>query len=98
MKLRPEVRQSFVLIGDAAVHLPLVDETIYRVRSFVAGHKNRTVSALYVSTPTSRSHDENIPMTFFRAVAAAGNGSYTDHAGSMMESVLLSVMTPEPDS
>jgi hypothetical protein len=98
MKLRPEVRQSFVLIGDASVHLPLVDETIYRIRNFVAGHKNRTVSALYVSTPTSRSHNENIPLTFFRAVAEAGKGTFTDHAGSMMESVLLSVMTPEPDS
>ncbi len=98
MRLRPEVRQTLVLIGDASVHLPLVDETIYRVRNFVAGHKQRTVSALYVSTPTSRSHDENIPMTFFRAVAEAGKGTYTDHTGSMMESVLLSVLTPEPDS
>jgi von Willebrand factor type A domain len=98
MKLRPEVRQSFVLIGDASVHLPLVAETIYRVRNFVAGHKNRTVSALYVSTPSSRSHNENIPMTFFRAVAEAGKGTYTDHTGSMMESVLLSVLTPEPVS
>ncbi len=98
MKLRPEVRQTFILIGDASVHLPLVDETIYRVRNFVANHKNRTVSALYISTPSSRSHNENIPMTFFRAIADAGKGTYTDHTGSMMESVLLSVMTPEPDS
>ena len=98
MQLRPEVRQSFVLIGDASVHLPLVDETVYRVRNFVAGHKNRTVSALYISTPSSRSHNENIPMTFFRAVADAGRGTYTDHTGSMMESVLLSVLTPQSDS
>jgi hypothetical protein len=98
MQLRPEVRQSFVLIGDASVHLPLVDETIYRVRNFAAGHKNRTVSALYISTPSSRSHNENIPMTFFRAVAEAGKGTYTDHTGSMMESVLLSVLTPQSDS
>ena len=98
MKLRPEVRQTFILIGDASVHLPLVDETIYRVRNFVANHKNRTVSALYISTPSSRSHNENIPMTFFRAIADAGKGTYTDHTGSMMESVLLSVMTPESDS
>ena len=98
MKLRPEVRQTLVLIGDASVHLPLVDETIYRVSNFVANHKHRTVSAMYISTPSSRSHNENIPMTFFRAIAEAGKGTYTDHAGSMMESVLLSVMTPEPDS
>jgi hypothetical protein len=98
MKLRPEVRQTFILIGDASVHLPLVDETIYRVGNFVANHKNRTVSTLYISTPSSRSHNENIPMTFFRAIADAGKGTYTDHTGSMMESVLLSVMTPESDS
>ena len=98
MRLRPEVRQTLVLIGDASVHLPLVDETVYRVRNFVANHKHRTVSALYVSTPTSRSNNENIPMTFFRAIAEAGKGTYTDHTGSMMESVLLSVLTPEPDS
>jgi von Willebrand factor type A domain len=98
MKLRPEVRQTLVLIGDASVHLPLVDETIYRVRNFVANHKHRTVSAMYISTPSSRSHNENIPMTFFRAIAEAGKGTYTDHTGSMMESVLLSVLTPEPDS
>jgi von Willebrand factor type A domain len=98
MKLRPEVRQTLVLIGDASVHLPLVDETIYRVRNFVANHRHRTVSAMYISTPSSRSHSESIPMTFFRAVAEAGKGTYTDHTGSMMESVLLSVMTPEPDS
>jgi von Willebrand factor type A domain len=98
MKLRPEVRQTLVLIGDASVHLPLVDETIYRARNFVANHKHRTVSAMYISTPSSRSHNENIPMTFFRAIAEAGKGTYTDHTGSMMESVLLSVLTPEPDS
>jgi hypothetical protein len=95
MNLRQDVRQTFVLIGDASVHLQLVDETIYRVRNFVAGHKQRTVSALYVSTPSSISHGENIPIAFFQAVANAGNGTYTNHTGSMMESVLLSVLTPE---
>jgi hypothetical protein len=98
MNLRPEIRQSFVLIGDAAVHPELVDETIYRVRNFVAGHKHRTVSALYISTPSSISHGENIPISFFQAIAQAGRGTYTNHTGSMMESVLLSVLTPEPVS
>lgn len=96
MKLRPEVRQTSVLIGDASVHLQLAEETIHRVRNFVAGHKHRTVSALYISTPSSRSHGEHIPMSFFRAIADAGNGTYTDHTGSMMESVLLSVLVPSP--
>ena len=98
MNLRPDVRQTFVLIGDASVHLELVQETLYRVRNFVAGHKQRTVSALYVPTPSSIEHGEDIPITFFRAVAEAGKGNYTDHTGRMMESVLLSVLTPDRTS
>jgi hypothetical protein len=53
---------------------------------------------LYVSTPSSISHGENIPIAFFQAVAEAGKGTYTDHTGSMMESVLLSVLTPDSGS
>lgn len=98
MNLRPDVRQTFVLIGDASVHLELVQETLYQVRNFVAGHKQRTISALYVPTPSSIEHGEDIPITFFRAVAEAGKGNYTDHTGSMMESVLLSVLTPDRTS
>jgi hypothetical protein len=98
MNLRPDVRQTFVLIGDASVHLELVQETLYRVRNFVAGHRQRTISALYVPTPSSIEHGEDIPITFFRAVAEAGKGNYTDHTGRMMESVLLSVLTPDRTS
>ena len=98
MNLRPDVRQTFVLIGDASVHLELVQETLYRVRNFVAGHKQRTISALYVPTPSSIEHGEDIPITFFRAVAEAGKGNYTDHTGRMTESVLLSVLTPDRTS
>jgi von Willebrand factor type A domain-containing protein len=98
MNLRPDVRQTFVLIGDASVHLELVQETLYRVRNFVAGHKQRTISALYVPTPSSIAHGEDIPITFFRAVAEAGKGNYSEHTGSMMESVLLSVLTPDRTS
>ena len=37
-------------------------------------------------------------MTFFHAIANAGKGTFNDHTGSMIESVLLSVITPESDS
>jgi hypothetical protein len=53
---------------------------------------------LYVPTPSSIEHGEDIPITFFRAVAEAGKGNYTDHTGRMMESVLLSVLTPDRTS
>jgi hypothetical protein len=98
MNLRPNVRQTFVLIGDASAHQHLVDQTLIRVRNFVSREKNRTISALYISTPSSRANGEHDPMTFFQAVAQAGKGTYTSHTGSMMESVLLSVLTPESGS
>lgn len=98
MKLRPEVRQTFVLIGDAAAHPHLADQTIYRVKNFVARHAHRAISALYISTPSSRAQGEHIPIAFFQAVADAGKGTLTSHTGSMTESVLLSVLTPEPGS
>jgi hypothetical protein len=98
MQLRPEVRQTFVLIGDATAHPHLIDRTIARVKVFVAGDRQRTVSALYVSTPSSRANGEHEPIAFFQAIAAAGKGTYTNHTGRMMESVLLSVLTPEPGS
>ena len=41
---------------------------------------------------------EHDSIAFFHAVAQAGKGTYTSHTGSMMESVLLSVLTPEPGS
>jgi hypothetical protein len=48
-----------------------------------------------VTTPSSLSRG-NRARPYFQALATAGNGSFTDHAGSMIESVLLSVLIDEP--
>jgi hypothetical protein len=47
-----------------------------------------------VTTPSSLSAG-NIARAYFQAIAKAGKGTFSDHTGSMMESVLLSVLTPE---
>ena len=54
------------------------------------GRDNRSISTLFVTTPSSMLHG-NDARGFFVALANAGGGSFTDHAGSMIEGVLLSV-------
>jgi hypothetical protein len=95
MRLRPNARQALIVIGDAAVHRPLQAETVARVRHFVEGRDNRTVSALFITTPSAMSHGL-AARPFFREVAMAGEGSFNDHTGSMIESVLLSVLVDDP--
>ena len=92
---RPTAIQSLVLIGDAEAHPDEMAPALQLVRSFVArgtsaGFK-RTVSALFVTTPGSLLRGQ-IDRSFFQNVAAAGNGTFTDHAGSMIDSVLASVL------
>jgi hypothetical protein len=91
MPLRATASQSLVLIGDAIAHPPEVQAALTLVRSFVAARPQRTVSALFVTTPTASSRG-GVDRDFFREIASAGRGSFTDHAGSMIESVLASVL------
>ena len=95
MPFRAKARQSLVVVGDAAVHDPLREVTIQRVANFVRGRPERTVSSLFTSTPSSKSRGERA-RPFFRALATAGKGSFNDHAGSMTESILLSVLVDKP--
>jgi hypothetical protein len=91
LPLRPSARQAIVVIGDAAAHLPVQAETLDRARQFAAGSVRRTISALFTATPSSRSVG-NADRAFFVQLAQAGRGSFTDHVGSMTESILLSVL------
>jgi hypothetical protein len=88
---RPAARQALVLIGDAAAHFNEQAECLDYVRQFVAGSPKRTLSALFTETPSSLAFG-NMDRAFFVKLAAAGNGNLTDHAASMTESVLLSVL------
>lgn len=91
MSFRADAVQSVVLIGDAQAHPEYAEEGLYRVRSFVAGSDRRSVSALFVATP-SAIRDGLRSRGYFAAVAQAGHGSFSEYAGSMIASVLLSVL------
>jgi hypothetical protein len=91
MHWRPDAKQIMVLIGDAETHPENQNETFWRVRNFVQGNKLRSFSALFVTTPSSLSAG-NIARLYFQAIAKAGNGTFNDHTGSMIESVLLPVL------
>lgn len=91
LSFRPSARQAIVVIGDAAAHIPVQGETLERARRFVAQGDRRTISALFVTTPSSLSIG-NADRAFFIQLAQAGRGVFTDHVGSMIESILLSLL------
>jgi hypothetical protein len=91
MAFRPSALQSIVLIGDAQAHPEYVEETLYQTSAFVAGSDRRSVSALFATTPSAM-RDGLRSRGYFAAVAEAGKGSFSDFAGSMIASVLLSVI------
>jgi hypothetical protein len=90
LPLRPGAKQALVVVGDAAAHRHEQAQALFRAQSFVRGHDNRSISTLFVTTPSSLLHG-NDARSFFVALANAGDGNFTDHAGSMIEGVLLSV-------
>jgi hypothetical protein len=91
MPMRPSARQAIVLVGDAAAHDEEQGAALQLVRAFVGRAQNRSVSALFVTTPGALAN-RLTDRPFFEDVARAGGGAFTDHAGSMIESVLLSVL------
>jgi hypothetical protein len=91
MQLRPGARQALMVIGDAAAHPEVQVEILHKVRTFARADPERSVSALFVSTPSSRSRGDRA-RPFFGELALAGNGSFHDRTGTMLESVLLSVL------
>jgi hypothetical protein len=90
LPLRADAKQAIVVVGDAAAHRYEQAQALFRAQSFVRGHPNRTISTLFVTTPSSLMHG-NDARPFFVALANAGGGAFNDHAGSMIEGVLLSV-------
>ena len=91
MRWRPDARQVLVVIGDAPAHAEYVNETFWRVQNFVDQNRLRMVSALFITTPSSLSAGQRA-RPYFQALANAADGTFNDHAGSMIESVLLSVL------
>ena len=91
MRWRPDARQALVVISDAAAHPEYMNETFWRVQHFVEQSELRSVATLFVTTPSSLSAGQRA-RPYFEALAKAANGTFNDHTGSMIESVLLSVL------
>ena len=91
MRWRPDARQVLVVIGDAAAHAEYQSETFWRAQSFVQHSELRTLSTLFITTPSSLAAGQRA-RPYFQALARAGDGTFNDHTGSMIESVLLSVL------
>jgi von Willebrand factor type A domain len=91
MRWRADARQALVVIGDAAAHAEYMNETFWRAQHFVQENELRTLSTLFVTTPSSLSAGQRA-RPYFQALAKAANGTFNDHTGSMIESVLLSVL------
>jgi hypothetical protein len=91
MRWRRDAKQVMVLIGDAEAHPENMNETFWRVQNFVHGNELRSFSTLFVTTPSSLSAG-NRARAYFQAITKAANGTFNDHTGSMIESVLLSVL------
>ena len=88
---RSGAKTVVVVIGDAASHPPVQGATLQRTRQFVDAAPRRTVSTMFVTTPSYMRYGSG-DRDFFRSLAQAGDGEFTDHEGQMIESVLLSVL------
>ena len=98
MPLRADARQAIVVVGDAAAHADEQLDALSRARQFAWEEELRSISALYTATPSSMAFGDRA-RNFLMALASAGNGDFNDHAGSMIESILLSVLVaPETRS
>ena len=91
MPWRSDARQVLVVIGDAAAHAEYQNETFWRARDFVRDNELRTLATLFVTTPSSLEAGQRA-RPYFQALANAADGTFNDHTGSMIESVLLSVL------
>jgi len=91
MPFRPDAKQTVIVIGDAAAHPWEQQSALARARRFAESGRQRSISTLFVATPISIRYGQG-DRAFFQALAAAGRGSFNDHAGQMIESILLSTL------
>ncbi len=90
MAFRSEAKQVIIVIGDAAAHPNEHGQTLALAQAFKASGRNRTISTLFVPTTSYRRYGQG-DREFFVALARTGGGTFNDHRGEMLESVLLSI-------
>ena len=79
------------MIGDAAPHAREEAQTLALARRYAANGPERSVSALFIDTPSYRRFGTG-DRGFFAQLAQSGRGQFNRHSGEMIESVLLSVL------
>jgi len=88
---RPSAKQTLILIGDAAAHRTERKQLSQLLANFLRGHKNRSVSTLFVTTDSYRRFGTG-DRDWYKQLAHYGKGQFNDHSGSLIGGILLSVL------
>ena len=91
LPLRVRAKQSIILIGDAAPHRRDEGQTLELAWRYARSGAERSISALFIETPSYRRFGTG-DRGFFAQLAKAGGGEFNEHSGGMMESILLSIL------
>jgi len=91
MPLRRKAQQSIIIIGDAATHRRYRRGMLEMARDYAGRSKRHTISTLFVPTESYRYFGGDDPK-FFRAIAKAGGGTFSQHEGQLFEAVLVSIL------
>lgn len=89
MSWRDDVAGRIVVIGDAPPHPQSIQRSFQEARQF---RESAGLSGLPRSVSTIFTGNNAETGRYFKRLAEAGNGDFTDHKGQMIESVLLSVL------
>lgn len=95
MAFRGDARQVIIVIGDAAPHRYEEGETLARTEAFVRSGRRaapHTLSALLVPTRSLTYYGDQDDRRFLRKLAKTGGGTFSEHTGEMLESILFSVL------
>jgi hypothetical protein len=93
MPFRRGARQALVVMTDAPAHDWAKAQVLAQARNWVfADPDHRSLSTLFIWTPNARRNEAGA-RAFLEQLAAAGGGTYNEHTGSLIENILLSVLT-----
>ncbi len=91
MRFRPTAKQTIIVIGDAAAHVPEQAYTLRIANQYANSGPRRAISTLFVPTRSYLMGGRG-GREFFQELARAGGGSFNQHSGQLIEGVLLSVL------
>ena len=91
MPLREDAQRTIIIMGDAGPHRGEESRTLLLAKQHGESGNNSSVSTLFVETLSSRDFGSN-DKAVFAQLAKVGKGQYSEHSGSMIESVLLAVL------